>query len=85
MPNHDLSAAYSDTEILDLIKDFLVNHFAVDERQCIPQGPAFAMLEHIADMLDLRRGNSQPRGPAAQRETENPSPGRAMNLLTDPR
>src|SRR5258708_12694293 len=62
MPNHDRSAAYSDTEILDLIEDFLVNHFAVDERQNIPQGPAFAMLEHIADLLDLRRGNSQHRG-----------------------
>ncbi len=62
MPNHDRSAAYSDTEILDLIEDFLVNHFAVDERQDIPQGPAFAMLEHIADLLDLRRGNSQHRG-----------------------
>ena len=47
MPNHDRSAAHSDTEILDLIEDFLVNHFAVEERQDIPQGPAFAMLEHL--------------------------------------
>ncbi len=68
MPNDNRPAAYSDTGILDLIEDFLVNHFGVDDRQDIPQGPAFEMLEHIASLVDLRRGNSQQCGPGSSRQ-----------------
>ena len=62
MSNDNRCAEHSDKEILDLIEDFLVNHFGVDEREHIPRGAAFEMLEHIDDLLELRRGNSQQRG-----------------------
>ena len=68
MPNDNRPAAYSDTAILDLIEDFLVNHFGVDDRQDIPQGPAFQMLEHIYDLVDLRHDSSQHGGPGSSRQ-----------------
>lgn len=64
MPNDNRHATHSDTEILDLIEDFLVNHFGVDDRRDMPKGPAFELLEHIDALVDLRGGNSQQRGPA---------------------
>ena len=44
---------YSDSEILDLIEDFLVNHFAEED----PDSPAselFDMLNHICHLVELR-------------------------------
>jgi hypothetical protein len=52
-------AAYSDTEILNRIEDFLANHFAIDERHNIPSCAALEMLEHIEHLLDLRTLHSQ--------------------------
>jgi hypothetical protein len=46
---------YSDSKILDLIEDFLVNHFGDDEREGIEKGPAFDMLEHVSELADLRK------------------------------
>ncbi len=65
MPKDNRHSTYSDTEILDLIEDFLVNHFGVDDRQDMPRGPAFELLEHIDGLVDLRRDNSQQRRPAS--------------------
>ena len=45
---------YTDRELLDLIEDFLVNHFGQDERSRIAKGPAFDMLEHVSELVDLR-------------------------------
>jgi hypothetical protein len=45
---------YTDGELLDLIEDFLVNHFGQDERSRIAKGPAFDMLEHVSELVDLR-------------------------------
>jgi hypothetical protein len=45
---------YSDGEVLDLIEDLLVNQFGQDEREHIEKERAFAMLEHISELTDLR-------------------------------
>jgi hypothetical protein len=45
----------SDKEILDCIEDFLVNNFGVDEREGMSSHDAFQMLEHIANLIELRR------------------------------
>lgn len=52
----------SDSEILNLIEDFLVNNFGDDERRQMDGGEAVGMLEHIANLVDLR--NCQPTGRA---------------------
>jgi len=62
MPNDNQIVPYSDGDILDLIEDFLVNHFGVDERRTMPNDAAFQMLEHIDHLVELRRDNSQQRG-----------------------
>lgn len=46
----------SDTEVLDCIEDFLVNNFGVDERKHMPPHEALQMLEHIANLVELRQG-----------------------------
>jgi hypothetical protein len=68
MPNDNRHATHSDTEILDLIEDFLVNHFGVDDRQSVPEGAAFQMLEHIDALVGLRHHSSQRGGPGASRQ-----------------
>jgi hypothetical protein len=45
---------HSDTDILDLIEDFLVNHFSEDDRVGLKEGDAIAMLEHIESVAELR-------------------------------
>lgn len=50
----------SDASILDLIEDFLVNHFGEDERQDIERGQAFEMLEHVSDLVNLRNTSTAP-------------------------
>jgi len=45
----------SDKEILDCIEDFLVNNFGVDEREGMSPHDAFQMLEHISNLVELRR------------------------------
>ncbi len=44
----------SDSDILNLIEDFLSNNFGDDERQQLDDGEAVRMLEHISDLVDLR-------------------------------
>ncbi|HET6843498.1 MAG TPA: hypothetical protein VFK06_17730 [Candidatus Angelobacter sp.] len=60
----------SDTEVLDCIEDFLVNNFGVDERKDLLPHEASQMLEHIANLVELRRGiakeSSSPMSPAAR-------------------
>jgi len=73
MPNDNRTAAYSDTEILDLIEDFLVNHFGVDDRQAMPQGPAFEMLEQIDHLVELRRHNPRQCPPESSDRTLQPT------------
>ena len=58
MPKDARPRSYSDGEILDLIEDFLVNHFADDDPE--PRGPELIeMLKHISDLVELRstKGN----------------------------
>ena len=45
---------HSDSEILKLIANFLVNNFLGDERRHLDGGEAVGMLEHIANLVDLR-------------------------------
>lgn len=55
---------YSDGEILDLIEDFLVNHFGEDDKD--PGDPnLFEMLTHICDLVELRspKKDGRPRDP----------------------
>lgn len=73
MPKDNRHSTYSDTEILNLIEDFLVNHFEVDDRQDMPKGPAFELLEHIEALVDLRGGNSQQRDPAVSAQKPRPA------------
>jgi hypothetical protein len=44
----------SDSDILNLIEDFLFNNFGDIERQQLDDGEAVRMLEHISDLVDLR-------------------------------
>jgi hypothetical protein len=44
----------SDADILDLIEDFLVNHFGEDDRVGLRDGAAIAILEHIESLVELR-------------------------------
>ena len=44
----------TDKEILDLIEDFLVNHFGQDERSTMTDGEALDMLKHIENFVELR-------------------------------
>jgi hypothetical protein len=62
-------AVHSDTEVLNRIEDFLVNHFGIEQRRDMSPGTAFEMLEHIADLIELRRGNSQKTCPAGRDRT----------------
>lgn len=62
MPNDNRTDTYSDTHILDLIEDFLVNHFGVDDRQSMPYGPAFEMLEQGDHLVELRRRSQEQYG-----------------------
>ena len=58
MPKDTRPPSYSDGEILDLIEDFLVNHFTDDDPE--PHGPELIeMLKHIANLVELRstKGN----------------------------
>lgn len=49
---------YSDKEVLDLIEDFLVNHFGEDERATIADGEATEILEQIENFVELRRNET---------------------------
>ena len=44
----------SDSQLLDCIEDFLVNHFGIDDRDDMASRDAFEMLEHIANLVELR-------------------------------
>lgn len=50
-----IARQHSDKEILDLIEDFLVNHFGEDERTTIADGEAIEMLQQIENFVELRR------------------------------
>lgn len=58
---------YTDGELLDLIEDFLVNHFGQDERSRVAKGPAFDMLEHVSELVDLRAKAGGVRSPQMNR------------------
>lgn len=62
MSNHIQQRVYSDGEILDLIEDFLVNHFAEE----VPEAPAselFDMLTHVCHLVELRSSKHKKQGP----------------------
>jgi len=64
MSNNVQPRVYSDGEILDMIEDFLVNHFGEDDQD--PGDPnLFEMLTHICDLVELRFPNNdrRPRAP----------------------
>lgn len=50
-----IARQHSDKEVLDLIEDFLVNHFGEDERMTIADGEAIELLEQIENFVELRR------------------------------
>ena len=43
-----------DTEILDLIEDFLTNHFDFEKKQA-DSGELYQILTHITHLVDLRQ------------------------------
>lgn len=45
---------HSDTEILNLIEDFLVNNFGDDERRKLDGDDAAGMLDHVVNLIELR-------------------------------
>lgn len=53
---------YSDKEVLDLIEDFLVNHFGEDERATVADAEAIELLKQIENFVELRQNGelSQP-------------------------
>jgi len=64
MSNNVQPRVYSDGEILDMIEDFLVNHFGEDDQDpCDPN--LFEMLTHICDLVELRSPTNDrpPRAP----------------------
>ena len=53
MTDNRRTSAHTDREILDLIEDFLTNHFGIDNAGPEESG-LLQMLEHISHLLDLR-------------------------------